>query len=132
MRSRTGQGAGTTIVARYGELEWSDSVEILQGSRRFGLEQYVPYRGVGCPIDPYCADLLSHARPAADPRFCDVLDGQRHCLLALESADVKTTNNPETLKTSSQHQTNRRLLERSTVGLMVGTTSLHWFSAAFD
>ena len=131
-RSSTDQGAGTAFLARYGEQEWSDSVEILQGSRRFGLEQYVPYRGIGCPIDPYRADLLSHARPAADPRFCDGLAGQRHWLPPLEPTDIKTTNQPQNRNSSRHYQTSSIILEGTTVGLMPGTTSLRSFSAASD
>ena len=103
MRSRTGQGAGTTIVARYGELEWSDSVEILQGSRCFGLERYVSHWWVCCPIHPYRADLFSHARSGADPRFCGVLAGQRYCLPSLEGATVEATDDQQSFHPSKQH-----------------------------
>ena len=92
MRSRTGQGAGTTIVARYGELEWSDSVEILQGSRCFGLERYVSHWWVCCPIHPYRADLFSDARTGADPCFCGVLADLRDGLLPLAGQAVDASD----------------------------------------
>ena len=125
-------GAGTAFIARYGEPEWRDSVEILQGSRRFGLEQYVPHRWVCCPVDPYRVDLFSDARPGADHRLRDVLAGQRQRLPPLGPEGFKTTKNPHPKNTNiaSQHQSYSRTVERATVSLMAGTTSLRCFSAA--
>ena len=107
IRSYRDQGAGTAILARYGEPAWSDSVEILQGSCRFGLEQYVSIWWFSCPLDPYCADLFSDAWSGADPRFCDVLAGQRHRLLPLEGAAVEANHIQQSSIASSQQQKGR-------------------------
>ena len=110
-RSCRDQGAGTAIRTRYGEPELSDSVGILQGSRRFGLEQYVSVWWFRCPVDPYCADLFSNARSGADPGFCDVLDGQRHRLLQVEWAADEAKDSQQTSSASRQQQKARCCLE---------------------
>ena len=110
-RSCRDQVAGTAIRARYGESELSDSVGILQGSRRFGLEQYVSVWWFSCPVDPYCADLFSNARSGTDPGFCDVLDGQRHRLLQVEWAADEAKDSQQTSSASRQQQKARCCLE---------------------
>ena len=98
------QGAGTAIHARYGEPEWSDSVEILQGSRCFGLEQYASAWRFIRPINSCCADIFPDARPCANPRLCDVLAGQRHDLLAVEEPSLEATESRQNAHASRQEQ----------------------------
>ena len=88
------------MVSRNG----ANGVGILQGSRRFGLEQCIVVWGVDCPVHPYCADLFSDARPAADPRFCDGLADQRQCLLSLERTSVDAKNKQRGSLTSTKQQ----------------------------
>ena len=104
---RLNQRASAAILARYGEPDLSDSVEIIQGNRHIAREQYVPVGGLSCPVHPYRADLFSDARPGANARFCPVLAGERHRLPPLEGAAVDTTDEWQSFHDTKQQPKGR-------------------------
>ena len=90
-QSRIDQGDGEANLARYGEPESSDSVEVLQGSRRIRFEQHVSGGELCGALHSSRADIFSDAWSGADPRFCGVLAGWRDRLPPLERATVRLT-----------------------------------------